>query len=105
MSKELLYNVPTKQSSGNAWIQWHKTLKSSLGEKNANLLFIQAFEKRGSTGVVTEDMQNYFEKQGIQLDQTWINNAKGVISDSFDIASDIFTAGAYFSAIMVGAIG
>lgn len=101
-SVSLLYAIPTKQSSDIEWIQWHKNMKARLGKKNANMLFIQAFEKRGSTSIVSEDMQNYFDKQGIPLQQTDWQALKGVISDSTDFASDIFKAGTYTAIGLAG---
>ena len=95
VSRELLYRVPTKQSTSNEWVNWHKTMKASFGKKNANILFVNAFAKRGSTSVVDENMQNYFEGQGIILDQNWLESAKGVFTDTYDFFSDVFKVGTY----------
>ena len=91
--ESILLKIPTKASTANDWVVWHRGLKSRFGKKNANLLFLSAFEKRGNIGIVNENMQNYFESQGITLDQTTLNNLKGIISDTTDFFSDFAKAG------------
>ena len=103
VSRNLLLNVPTKSSDANTWIQWHKNLKAYVGKKNANLLFQEAWEKRGSTGIVTNDMQDYFNKQGIQIDGTIVTEITGFVGDVTDSIGSVFSM-AKWGAIAVGGV-
>lgn len=109
MADSILLNVPTKSSNANVWIAWHKGLKSKFGKKNANLLFLSAFEKRGDSDdffktLVTEEMADYFKGEGITLEQGSLSRLKGVWTDTSDFFSDVAKAGMITTFVVGGVL-
>ena len=100
---DTILNIPNKASSSQKWIEWHKSVKSTFGRKKANTIFIDNWEKRGVAGIVNNDMQDYFRKNGVNLDKTFVNQIVGFPEDVFDTVADIFSMGKY-AAITVGVV-
>ena len=90
-------NIPTSSSLPEAWIDWHKQLKSSFGKKQANALFIKAWSRRGSSAANTSDLRSYLSKNGINISKSAWDSVvdKGV--DVTDFFGDAFTMGKYVS--------
>ena len=100
---DTILSVPSKASSNQKWIEWHKALKNTFGRKKANTIFIDNWEKRGNVNIINNDMQDYFRKQGVNLDKTFANQIIDFPEDVFDTIGNIFTMGKY-AAIAVGVV-
>ena len=100
---------PNNQSSDAIWIQWHKDLKSVLGKKMANSIWILYWEKRGSDDANTNALRTYASSQGFSIS----GGALGSVIDTFynigDKIGDIFKVGEYATiaivVILLGSIG
>jgi hypothetical protein len=64
----MINEVPTKSSDSNYWISWYKELKTKVGKKNANILFIKAWGLRASTSANNKEFRDYFASQGINIE-------------------------------------
>lgn len=104
-------NIPTKNSSSQAWIQWHKSLKSRYGKKEANAIFIKAWDLRGGAGSPASsiELRNYMEDNGVKLDTTSMEDALDSASGAIDWIGDGLSMGRYFGialgVIVVGGLG
>ena len=79
-----LTNIPNKNSQASAWIEWHKTLKDNFGRKQANALFIKAWQRQGDTFTAnTHELREYLSKNGINIE-------KNIASAVFDSGADVF---------------
>lgn len=100
----LSLNVPNKSSTGLYWAEWHKALVQSVGRKQANQLFIQAWAVRKGDNANTSDLRQYLETQGIKLSS---DSVIGVIedfaADTMDVIGDVFAAGKTV-AIVIGIV-
>lgn len=63
--------IPTSGSSSATWVEWHKTLVDNFGKKEANQLWLKAWNLRGSTSTSDNTLREYMKKQGISLPATW----------------------------------
>lgn len=91
--------IPTRTSSSSAWIEWHKTMKSRYGKKQANILFVKAWDKRGGAGTSasTNELREYMKNQGVTLDTTTMEGLTDTVSSGLDTIGDIFNVGKYFA--------
>lgn len=89
--------IPTKQSSSQAWIQWHKAMKNRYGKKQANTLFVKAWDMRGGAGssASTNELREYMKDNDVVLDTTTIENIVDTTSTGLDALGDVFTTGKY----------
>ena len=67
-----LQNLPSVNSSDQQWIAWYKTLRSEVGKKGANALFLRAWEKRKNAGLLgssanTQNLREFLAKQDIDV--------------------------------------
>lgn len=61
--------IPNINSNSQNWIEWHQYLKSSLGTKDANELFLPHWLKIGqSTGANDASLRSYAKSQGLQIE-------------------------------------
>jgi len=102
-------NIPGYNAKSDAWIQWHKELKSNFGKKVANSLFLKAWGIRGNSSANTNELREYLKKQGITLSgSAWdsIVDAGADIGDFFgDFLSISKYAGIALGVIVIGGIG
>ena len=97
--------IPNKQSSSQAWIQWHKAMKSMLGKKEANKLFVKAWDKRGGAGSKgsSNELRTYMKDNGVTLDTTTLESIEDTTSRGLDWVGDNLSMGRYLG-IAVGVI-
>lgn len=81
--------MPTKSSSDAAWIAWYDILPFS--KKDNNLLFMRAWQYRGSSDANTQALRAHLKSAGLELAA---NNVLGQVKD-FEY-SIIDTAGSLF---------
>lgn len=103
--------IPSKASESQKWIVWHKAMKSRYGKKEANILFIKAWEMRGGAGskASTNELREYMSDNGVALDTTAIEDVVDTTSRGLDAMGDFFTMGKYLAiglgVIVVGGLG
>lgn len=103
--------IPNKQSGSAAWIQWHKALKNRYGKKQANALFVKAWDLRGGAGTTasTVELREYMKDNDVVLDTTTMEDVIDTTNSGLDVIGDIFTMGKYFTiavgVIVVGGLG
>jgi len=68
MSSQACLIIPTSSSSYSTWIQWHKALKSCVGKKQANQLWMMNYDKEMPGDNV--EVREYMSSQGIDLDRS-----------------------------------
>ena len=97
-------NIPDELSSANAWKLWHGSLKSALGRKQAAVIFVSAWDKRGNKDVITVDLNNYLEKYGIKLDTNFLGTVIGAGADIADTIGGVLKVGKYAVYGLVGIV-
>lgn len=103
--------IPTQQTSSAGWITWHKAMKSRYGLKQANYLFMKAWDKRAGTGsdASTVELRNYMKDNGVIIDTTTLEDVADSTSGGLDFIGDFFTVGKYMTLavglIVVGGLG
>jgi len=103
--------IPNKQSSSATWIQWHKAMKSRYGKKQANALFVKAWDLRGGAGTPasTIELRDYMRSNDVVLDTTTFEDVIDTTNAGLDAVGDFFTMGKYFTiavgVIVVGGLG
>lgn len=112
-NKDIVLELIPKKSSGQEdWMTWYKTMKSKLGKKNAQVLWVKAWGKRGGkdSPANTLSLRKYMESEGIPIDGGGIiSSAVDTASKGFDFFSDFFVAGKWMmigsSVIIIGTVG
>lgn len=103
--------IPNKQSSSQAWIQWHKALRARYGKKQANALFVKAWDMRAGKGTSasTNELREYMKSYGVVLDTTTMEDVVDTTNSGLDFMGDVFTVGKYMTLavglIVVGGLG
>lgn len=103
--------IPTRNSSSQSWIQWHKAMKSRYGKKQANFLFVKGWDNRAGAGTnaSTNELREYMKQNGVTLDSTTLESVTDSVSSGLDSIGDMFTVGKYLiigtSVIIVGGLG
>ncbi len=101
--------IPNKSSSAAAWMEWHKALKSRYGKKQANALFVTAWEKRGSNAANTMELREYMKDNDVDLGSNTVQDVLDFTSGGIDTIGDMFTIGKYLTigvaVIVVGGLG
>lgn len=97
-------NIPTSRSSPSEWIVWHKSLKQMFGKKEANKIWLYAWSKRGGidNDANTNELSNYLEKNGIDIERSTLDSIGEGISD---FSSGVFTFGKWMLIIPLGIAG
>ena len=100
---------PNQQSSDAIWIQWHKDLKTVLGKKTADAVFLAYWQKRGTDAANTHALREYAAGQGFQIDGGTIGGIVDSVYSVADNIADVFKIGKYVSiaiiVIIVGSVG
>jgi len=93
---------PSVNSQDTAWINWHKALKSDLGQAAASTIFIGAWTKQGTSAANTTTLRNYLAPEGITIAESgWDQIADmgssvgGAISSFGNNISNVFKFGEY----------
>lgn len=76
---------PTKSSAGSYWLEWYQALKTAVGKKQANDLFLKFWAKRGSSDANTHELRIYLSKYGVDLE-------KGILSSLYDTGASVLMA-------------
>ncbi len=64
--------LPSINSTDAQWVSWYEILRSDVGKKNANNLFLKAWEQRKNEGMLgskanTSYLRNFLSEKGIEL--------------------------------------
>lgn len=101
MKVDAIKNIPNKDSTDDQWIIWHGALKK-FGKKNANLIFLEAWNSRTEKGGIifsskanTEKLRDYLEKQGVSLDKGFADYSATFIDGMDDFFTSAFNIGKY----------
>lgn len=101
MKVDVIKNIPNKDSTDDQWIIWHGALKK-FGKKNANLIFLEAWNSRTEKGGIlfsskanTEKLRDYLEKQGISLEKGLADYSASFIDTVDDFFTSAFNIGKY----------
>jgi len=103
--------IPTKASTSQEWIQWHRAMRWRYGLKEANLLFVKAWGLRGGAGTSasTIELREYMNDAGVKLDTTALEDVVDTTSAGLDAVGDFFTVGKYavlaLGVIVIGGLG
>lgn len=100
-----IQNLPSVNSTDAQWIAWYKTLHAEVGKKNANTLFLRAWEKRKNAGLLgsaanTSALRDFLSKYDIDVSPDGIfaypisafEYVEGGISTAFGIGKWTFLA-------------
>ena len=102
-------SIPTYNSTTDAWIQWHKELKSNFGKQTANNLWLKAWKIRGSSKLNTGELRTYLSGQGIKLDTSAWDKVVDLGGGIGDFIGNYFQAGQILTislgVIIVGGVG
>jgi hypothetical protein len=103
--------IPTKDSKDVDWIQWHKMLVKGLGRDRANQTFTVAFAYLASSSAKTNDLRNYGNTVGLDLDTNLVQDAARIVTTVqesiggvFDKIGGIFRTSKYIVLIVVALI-
>ena len=88
-------NIPQIGSKSEAWMAWHKSLKSNFGKANANILWVQAWQKRGNPSANTNELRTYMDSQGIKIDSSAWNKITDLGANIGDLWSASMKVGQY----------
>jgi len=86
------HHLPTTQSPAAAWIEWHRALRAAYGKATANTLFVQAWEKRGSSAANTTELRAYLEKAGVVIEGTtfsFVGDSWSSLQETFSFTSGL----------------
>ncbi len=109
MKADVTSNIPQISSAPEAWIQWHKDLKSYFGKKVANSLWLKAWGIRGNIKANTSDLRKYLKSNGITISESKWDSIVDAGVGAMDFAGDIFKVGRYtgiaLGVIILGGLG
>lgn len=88
-------NIPQIGSKSEAWMAWHKSLKSNFGKANANILWVKAWQKRGNPSANTNELRTYMDSQGIKIDSSAWNKITDLGANIGDLWSASMKVGQY----------
>lgn len=95
--------LPNLSSTDKDWISWHEALNKEFGKKQANTVFLRAWNKRTDKGNAffsgkanTEELRDYMKKQGVVMEKSFADYPVSY----FDFVTDFFN-----SAFNLGKIG
>lgn len=104
-------NIPTKSSSYGAWIEWHKELVDAFGLKNANAIFLKAWEVRQPDSFLSQidysdrhKLIEYLQQNGLKIDENGIDTIAGYGYGIADTIGGVFKAGKTFVYIILGIV-
>ena len=93
MSVTLIRNIPTRNTSDQAWIQWYDALRKEFGRKKANQLFIANWDAQAgnSSQANTSTLRKHMQKFGIDVDGGVIGGLQDFGLSAYNYFGDIFT--------------
>lgn len=98
--------IPNSNSTDADWEQWHRSLRSYLGRKQANGVFTKAWDLRGGVNVKgnTRKLRDYLQEQGLSIGT---NGMQDIVDFGDDIGDSIgnFVNMAKWGAILTFAVG
>lgn len=100
-------NIPMKTSSGDSWIEWHKTLKRAMGKQQANVVWLKAWYMRAGTGssASTSALRSYMEDNDVDINKTTMETVGDSVSGGLDFVGDIFKTGTWIGVALISVIG
>lgn len=111
MSFESIRNLPNSNSSDVAWLNWYKDLRSTLGKKNANQLFIQHWEAEDGFGsdANTTYLREELGKYNLKISGGTLGSVADFGKDVSSFFGDLFTTGKWLTigmgTVIVVAVG
>lgn len=112
MSKELIRNIPTNNSSDVVWISWYDALRKQFGKKKANALFTANWDAQNgfNSDANSSDLRTHLkDKGGIEISGGVLGETKDRLLDVGNFFGDYFTVGKYLgiglAVIVVGGVG
>lgn len=87
--------IPTKTSPDQLWIEWHGALIKNFGKKTANMLFIQAWNKRGGVEARanTTTLRGYLSEYGLSIERGTMSAVADFGLGVWDSITGIFSIG------------
>lgn len=82
--------IPTKESSDDQWIAWHKMLKKGYGANRANDAFKVAFAYFAASSAKTNDLRAYGKTVGMDLDTNLVQDAGRIVATVKDSVGGVF---------------
>lgn len=75
MAIDTVQNIPTFTSTDSEWIAWHEALVKQFGKKQANITFLQAFNKRANTETAnTSTLRAYAQSKGMNIEGAYLGS-------------------------------
>jgi hypothetical protein len=104
--KLVIDSMPTKTSSGAEWQEWYKALKSRLGKKEANSIWLEGWSLRAGSGshASTNELRTYMKKQGINIDANILEDITDVGMSLVNFGSGIVKTGIIGGMVVTGLI-
>ena len=103
--------IPTKQSSSTSWIAWYKSLKSSLGRDDANVVFKKAWDLRGNDDANNDELRSYMKEQGVTIEIDLTESIIDVVTSPFaflkwgaDIGKTLIWGSIIFCFLLMGVV-
>jgi hypothetical protein len=102
----VIESIPSKTSSSALWKEFHVELKDNYGKKQANAIFVKAWELRGGidASANTNELRTYLEKQGITIDKNGLASIVDGITGAFDFFDDFLIAGKWIGIGLVSVV-
>lgn len=97
-------SVPTRQSPAEKWVAWHQSLKKNFGRKTANMIWVDAWEQRGSSQANTVALREYMAKNGLEVTGSTWDDIKDFGSGVGDFIGDQFQMGQYTAWALTGIV-
>lgn len=99
-------NLPNKASTGDAWIQWHKTLKGAMGKKQANTIWLKAWYMRAGTGssASTSALRSYMSDNGVDIEKTTMESVGDTVSGGLDFVGDVLKTGTWIGVGLIAVV-
>lgn len=86
-------HIPTTQSKGETWINWHKSLRKWFDKQEANEHWLRFWNQRAGAGSTadTHDLREYMREQGVELTTDLEGEITDAASSFFGWFTDSFT--------------
>ncbi len=65
-------NIPSQSATDAQWIAWYKVLQPEVGKKEANILFLKAWNQRKNSGLLgsaanTSTLRDFLKTKGVDM--------------------------------------
>ena len=102
-------SMPNRASGSDAWVAWHEQLKKYLGKKQANIIWLKAWQRRKGQNASSNALRQYMKKQDVEIDKSTLESLSDFKSNALDYIGDFYTAGKFLTialgVIVVGGTG